>query len=142
MPGTESAASLLWLALYVRRLGLLDSQVPPPVEDIESMLTPLDIAQLAPILSHAIVGGPQRVRSGLADLVTRTGADEVIVASHIYDHAARKRSRTTRRELLTRPLAQSRSLTILRAIIIQPLETQHWRLTRSALITRPLVIRL
>jgi alkanesulfonate monooxygenase SsuD/methylene tetrahydromethanopterin reductase-like flavin-dependent oxidoreductase (luciferase family) len=64
-------------------------QVPPPVDDIERTLTPLDLAQLTPILSHAIVGGPERVRSGLADLVTRAGADEVIVASHIYDHAAR-----------------------------------------------------
>ncbi len=67
-------------------------QVPPPVDDIESRLTPIDRAQLAPILSHAIVGDPERVRSGLADLITRTGADEVIVASQIYDHAARVRS--------------------------------------------------
>ncbi len=67
-------------------------QVPPPVDDIESTLTPIDRAQLAPILSHAIVGDPERVRSGLADLVTRTNADEIIVASQIYDHAARVRS--------------------------------------------------
>ena len=67
-------------------------QVPPPVDDIESTLTPLDLAQLTPILSHAIVGAPGRVRSGLADLITRTSADEVIVASLIYDHAARVHS--------------------------------------------------
>jgi luciferase family oxidoreductase group 1 len=67
-------------------------QVPPPVDDIDKILTPLDLAQLAPILSHAIVGGPERVRSELADLVTRTEADEVIVASQIYDHAARVHS--------------------------------------------------
>jgi luciferase family oxidoreductase group 1 len=67
-------------------------QVPPPVDDIESTLTPIDLAQLEPILSHAIVGAPERVRSELADLITRTSADEVIVASQIYDHAARVHS--------------------------------------------------
>jgi alkanesulfonate monooxygenase SsuD/methylene tetrahydromethanopterin reductase-like flavin-dependent oxidoreductase (luciferase family) len=67
-------------------------QVPPPVDDIERTLTPLDLAQIMPILSHAIVGGPETVASGLADLVARTEADEVIVASQIYDHAARLHS--------------------------------------------------
>jgi alkanesulfonate monooxygenase SsuD/methylene tetrahydromethanopterin reductase-like flavin-dependent oxidoreductase (luciferase family) len=32
------------------------------------------------------------VREKLAEFVARTGADEVIVASAIYDHAARLRS--------------------------------------------------
>jgi luciferase family oxidoreductase group 1 len=66
--------------------------VPPPVDDIERLITPGDLAQLAPILSHAIVGGPDRVRDGLAALVARTGADEIIVATQIYDHAARVHS--------------------------------------------------
>jgi luciferase family oxidoreductase group 1 len=68
------------------------TQVPPPVDDIESTLTPFDLAQLEPILSHAIVGGPERVQSQLADLIRRTSADEVIVATQIYEHAARVHS--------------------------------------------------
>lgn len=67
-------------------------QVPPPVANVESMLTPFDHAQIDSILSHAIVGGPSRVRDGLAALVSRTRANEVIVATQIYDHAARMRS--------------------------------------------------
>lgn len=67
-------------------------EVPPPVDDIESTLTPLELEQLAPILSHVIVGSPDLVRLKVADLVARTGADEVIVASHIHDHAARVHS--------------------------------------------------
>ena len=66
-------------------------QVPPPA-DVESTLTPFDRAQIMPILSHAIVGGPERVREGLEGLIARTGADEIIVASQIYDHAARVHS--------------------------------------------------
>ena len=68
------------------------TQVPPPVDDIERTLTPLDRAQLAPILSAAIVGGPARVRDELGGLVARTEADEIIVASQIYDHSARVHS--------------------------------------------------
>ena len=67
-------------------------QVPPPVRDVERILTPFDRMQLEPILSHAIVGGPQRVRGGLGALIERTKADEVIIASQMYDHAARVRS--------------------------------------------------
>jgi alkanesulfonate monooxygenase SsuD/methylene tetrahydromethanopterin reductase-like flavin-dependent oxidoreductase (luciferase family) len=66
--------------------------VPPPREDLESVLTPFDRAQLSSILSHAIVGGPNRVKQGLEALVARTRADEVIVATQIYDHSARVRS--------------------------------------------------
>ncbi|MGH9886560.1 MAG: LLM class flavin-dependent oxidoreductase [bacterium] len=64
-------------------------RVPPPIENVERQLTPFDRAQLEPILSHAIVGGPAQVRDGLAALLARTRADEVIVATQIYDHAAR-----------------------------------------------------
>jgi alkanesulfonate monooxygenase SsuD/methylene tetrahydromethanopterin reductase-like flavin-dependent oxidoreductase (luciferase family) len=67
-------------------------QVPPPVKDVERMLTPFDHMQLEPILSHAIVGGPERMRTGLRELIERTRADEVIVASQMFDHAARVRS--------------------------------------------------
>ena len=67
-------------------------QVPPPNDDVERTLAPFDRAQLAPILSHAIVGSPARVKEGLESLVARTGADEIIVATQIYDHAARVRS--------------------------------------------------
>jgi luciferase family oxidoreductase group 1 len=40
----------------------------------------------------SFVGAPQTVSVGLHEFVDRTGADEVIVVSHIYDHGARLRS--------------------------------------------------
>jgi hypothetical protein len=63
-------------------------QVPPPVDDIETLLTPFDRAQL-PILSAAIVARPERVREGLESMISRTSADEIIVATQICDHAVR-----------------------------------------------------
>src|SRR5581483_1841437 len=67
-------------------------RMPPPREGVEEQLTPFDRAQLGPLFSNAIVGGPDRVRDGLASLIERTAADEVIVASQLFDHAARVRS--------------------------------------------------
>jgi alkanesulfonate monooxygenase SsuD/methylene tetrahydromethanopterin reductase-like flavin-dependent oxidoreductase (luciferase family) len=43
-------------------------------------------------LGCAIVGGPDTIRRGMAEFVHRTGADELMVAANIFDHAKRKRS--------------------------------------------------
>jgi alkanesulfonate monooxygenase SsuD/methylene tetrahydromethanopterin reductase-like flavin-dependent oxidoreductase (luciferase family) len=39
-----------------------------------------------------MVGSPQTVRQGIASFVEATRPDELMVVSHIYDHAARLRS--------------------------------------------------
>jgi alkanesulfonate monooxygenase SsuD/methylene tetrahydromethanopterin reductase-like flavin-dependent oxidoreductase (luciferase family) len=44
------------------------------------------------MLSRSFVGSPDTVQSGLERFIEETGADEVIVASAIHDHAARLRS--------------------------------------------------
>jgi alkanesulfonate monooxygenase SsuD/methylene tetrahydromethanopterin reductase-like flavin-dependent oxidoreductase (luciferase family) len=44
------------------------------------------------MLSCSVVGSPETVRQGVAELVERTGADELIVAAAIHDHGARLRS--------------------------------------------------
>jgi alkanesulfonate monooxygenase SsuD/methylene tetrahydromethanopterin reductase-like flavin-dependent oxidoreductase (luciferase family) len=53
------------------------------------------------MLTCAFVGSPDTVRAGLAKFVADTGADEVIVAAAVYDHAARLRSY----ELLARTMS-------------------------------------
>ena len=40
----------------------------------------------------SVVGSPETVRRLLHDFIARTNADELIVATQIYDHAARLRS--------------------------------------------------
>ena len=44
------------------------------------------------MLSCAAIGSPETVREKLADFVSRTGADELMITSQIFDHAARLRS--------------------------------------------------
>ena len=44
------------------------------------------------MLSCSAVGSPESVQRGLAKFIAATGADELMVTSQIYDHAARLRS--------------------------------------------------
>ena len=67
-------------------------RLPPPIDDIGPLLEGPAGAMLSQVLTHAVVGSPETVRRGLAAFVERTGVDEVIVTSQIYDHAGRVRS--------------------------------------------------
>jgi luciferase family oxidoreductase group 1 len=66
--------------------------LPPPAKDFESRLEPAAKMILAHALSYSVVGSPETVRRGLDAFIRRTGADEIIVASQIFDHSARLRS--------------------------------------------------
>ena len=66
--------------------------LPPPIDDIEAYWSPAEKFQAEHMLSRAVVGGPQTVRTGLAAFIEETAADEVMVAAMIYDHIARLRS--------------------------------------------------
>jgi luciferase family oxidoreductase group 1 len=66
--------------------------VPPPVEGYQLDLGPMERLQLQPILDMAIVGGPETVRRRLREFIATTGADEIIIASQLFDHEARVRS--------------------------------------------------
>ncbi|SEO37575.1 luciferase family oxidoreductase, group 1 [Luteibacter sp. UNC138MFCol5.1] len=69
-------------------------QLPPPVNTMDGVWTPMEKAQVDHALSCAVVGSPDTVREGLAAFIQRTGADELIITAQIYDHEARKRSYT------------------------------------------------
>jgi len=64
----------------------------PPIADIETYWTPVEKAQASSMLTGSFVGSPETVRRGLRQFIEQTGVDELIVASAIYDHAARLRS--------------------------------------------------
>ena len=63
-----------------------------PIDDIESFWSPAEKLFVTQMLRVSIVGAPKNVRSGIAQLVADTGADELMVVSGIFDHAARVRS--------------------------------------------------
>ncbi|HEY0877579.1 MAG TPA: LLM class flavin-dependent oxidoreductase [Zeimonas sp.] len=77
---------------FTRMIRNTRGQLPPPIDDIESFWTPAEKAQASRMLSCSFVGSPGTVRAQLQAFVERTKADELIVASAIFDPAARQRS--------------------------------------------------
>jgi luciferase family oxidoreductase group 1 len=66
--------------------------LPPPDERAIEELAPRERWELNQTLSVAAVGSVQTVQARLEEFVGRTGANELIVVSQIYDHAARLKS--------------------------------------------------
>jgi luciferase family oxidoreductase group 1 len=66
--------------------------LPPPVEGYMSRIGSQERALLEQVLSCAAIGSPDTVHQGLADFITRTGADELMITAQIFDHAARLKS--------------------------------------------------
>jgi luciferase family oxidoreductase group 1 len=67
-------------------------QLPPPSAGYGDQLEPAERAMIAQALSSSAVGSPETVRRGMKAFIDRTAADELIITSQIFDHAARLRS--------------------------------------------------
>jgi luciferase family oxidoreductase group 1 len=67
-------------------------QLPPPSREWEKEVTTFDAAALETAPSVSMVGSASTIAAGMRAFVDRMQPDEVIVVSHIYDHAARLRS--------------------------------------------------
>jgi len=64
----------------------------PPVPGYLDSIAPQFRDMLDDVLSCAAIGSPDTVRRALTAFIGQTGADELMITSQIYDHAARLRS--------------------------------------------------
>jgi alkanesulfonate monooxygenase SsuD/methylene tetrahydromethanopterin reductase-like flavin-dependent oxidoreductase (luciferase family) len=64
----------------------------PPIDDIDTYWTPEEKARAASMLGCSIVGSPDTVRSGVAALLERTRADELMIVSDVFHFSNRLRS--------------------------------------------------
>ena len=92
---TDAEARFLFSSLQQAFVALRQGNpgpVKPPVADYERTLGPGELAGLDQMLAAAIVGSEATVAAGLESFIRRTRAEEVIVATQVYDHALRVRS--------------------------------------------------
>lgn len=68
------------------------SQLPPPVDDYWNIIGEPERALLNQVLSCSAIGAEEKILSDIAAFIARTGADELMITSQIFDHAARLRS--------------------------------------------------
>jgi luciferase family oxidoreductase group 1 len=68
------------------------TRLKPPVEGYLESLSPPERSMLESVLSCSAIGAPDTVAAQLKAFVERTGADELMITSQVFDHAARLRS--------------------------------------------------
>jgi luciferase family oxidoreductase group 1 len=68
------------------------ARLPPPLAGYRDKVGPAERALLDGVLSCATIGSPATVREGLRAFIERTGADELMITSQMFDHSARLRS--------------------------------------------------
>ena len=64
----------------------------PPIDDITTWASPVELAGLRSSLLYSFVGSPATVSQGVKSFLELTRADELIVGGHIFDHQARRYS--------------------------------------------------
>jgi luciferase family oxidoreductase group 1 len=68
------------------------SKLPPPMAGYAESLPPSGRGMLEEVLSCSAIGSPETVKGQIESFVARTGADELMITSQIFDHKARLRS--------------------------------------------------
>ncbi len=81
-----------WQQAFVNLRSGRPGKLPPPIENYRDKVGPQENALLDSVLSCAAVGSVETVRNGVRDFIARTGADELMITSQVFDHAARLRS--------------------------------------------------
>jgi luciferase family oxidoreductase group 1 len=99
----ELLASSMEQAFVALRSGT-PGKLKPPVAGFRHTLAPHHRAMIDNVLSCSAIGSPDRVREQTEAFVARTGADELMITSQIFDHQARLRSF----EILAKSLGQDR----------------------------------
>jgi luciferase family oxidoreductase group 1 len=92
---TDAEAKLLVTSMqqsFVALRGGRPTTLQPPLQGYENHLATHEKLMLDEVLSCSAIGSSAVVRRELEDFAARTGADEIMIASMIYDHAARVRS--------------------------------------------------
>jgi luciferase family oxidoreductase group 1 len=100
---TDDEARLLLTSMQQSFINLRRGRpttLQPPAENFQDQLAPHERLMLDEVLSASAVGSPNTVREQLTDFIARTDADEIMVASMIYDHAARVHSYEITADLL------------------------------------------
>lgn len=81
-----------WQQSFVNLRSGRPSRLPPPVKGYLDQLGPQAQDLLQHVLSCSAIGAPATVDAQLRSFIERTGADELMITSNMFDHQARLRS--------------------------------------------------
>jgi luciferase family oxidoreductase group 1 len=95
----EYLASSLYQSFVALRTGT-PGKLPPPVDGYRESLPPQASKMLGHVLACSAIGGAETVATKVAAFVARTGVDELVVTSSVFDQEKRHAGLATVAEIL------------------------------------------
>jgi luciferase family oxidoreductase group 1 len=92
---SDKEAQRLATSMYQKFLLLTRGQtalLQPPVDDMDSVWSNEERKAVEEQLFTSLIGDPSAIKQQLRELIERTGADEIMAHTEIFDHEARLRS--------------------------------------------------
>lgn len=92
---TDEEAQYLSTSQKQMFMGVITKErkpMPPPVEDMSKVWDLRIKMAVEQMLKYTFIGSKETIRAELDEFVDQTGADEVMVASYLYDHRKRIKS--------------------------------------------------
>lgn len=94
-----------WLATSLKQMfmGVVSGErkpMPPPVDDMSERWTPRQRAAVRQMLSYSFIGSKETIKRELSEFLDETQADEIMIASYLYDHEKRLQSHRILAELM------------------------------------------
>jgi len=94
-----------WLSTSLKQMfmGVVTGErkpMPPPVDDMSKVWTLRERAAVQQMLSCSFIGSKEKIRKELPQFLDKTAADEIMVATYIYDHEERLTSHRLFAELM------------------------------------------
>ena len=92
---TDAEAERLATSFFQLALGMFRNDrrpLPPPVDTMDGVWTENEKTGVLHMMHYASIGSRSTVKDSLQQFLNETGVNEIMVASHVYDLFARKRS--------------------------------------------------
>jgi luciferase family oxidoreductase group 1 len=92
---TDAEANRIATSFYQLAIGIVRGKtrpIQPPVDTMEDIWNEFEEAAVKERMQYTFVGSPATVKDKLERFITQTGVDELMIVSHIYEHASRVHS--------------------------------------------------
>lgn len=92
---TDEEAEYIATSFYQMALGMIRNQrrpMQPPIATMDGLWSDQEKAAIHHMMHYSFIGSTKKVKNELSIFLNETGADEIMIASHVYDLEAKKRS--------------------------------------------------
>ena len=89
---TEQEAQRLATSFYILAMGIVTGKrqpLQPPIDSMDNMWNEFEKAAVMQMMQYSFIGNPQQVGEQLEGFAVKSGVDEIMIASYIFDNAAR-----------------------------------------------------